>query len=123
AGPRRSCGLRPRLRLRWSRPRQRRPKGRGGRSGRWRDAGRTRLSTWAADCSLEGGKEGGDVGDVLLREALGLGTHGRMPALVVAVLVQGLAQVLGRLAADLGHLEARVRILVAGQAVAALAGI
>src|SRR5690606_25901191 len=72
---------------------------------------------------LDGGKEGGEVGDVLLREALGLGPHRRMVALAVAVRVQRLGQVFGRLASDLRDLEARIRILVAGHAVAALAGI
>src|SRR3546814_18575925 len=77
-------------------------------------------SSWGG--SLQAGQVGGDVGDVLAREALGLGLHRRVLALALLVLGERVDQVGSGLAGDLRHVVVRVGVLVAGDAVAALAG-
>src|SRR5690554_1052513 len=62
------------------------------------------------------GEEGRQVGDLLVRQALGLVGHQRMVARAAAVLLQGVAEVVGVLAADPG--VGRVERLVAVGAVA-----
>src|SRR5690606_31031753 len=83
------------------------------------------MSSWpsVAVGRLQAGQVGGDVGDLLVGEALGLGAHGRMLTVTVAVGGQGRHQVLLVLAAHLGHAVAGVGVLVVDDAVAAGAGI
>src|SRR5690606_5414594 len=78
---------------------------------------------WLPVRSLQAGKEGGDVGDVLLAEALRLRVHGRVVAGTALVLGECVDQVGFRLPADLGHVVVGVGVLVAGDAVAAHAGV
>ncbi|CRD63205.1 hypothetical protein BN126350008 [Stenotrophomonas thermophila] len=72
---------------------------------------------------LDGGQVNREIGDLLFAETHRLRLHRRMPALALAVLGQGLGQVLLGLAADLRHPVAGVGVLVAGDAVAPLAGV
>ncbi|CAM0124670.1 hypothetical protein SMG44B_50315 [Stenotrophomonas maltophilia] len=72
---------------------------------------------------LDGGQVNREIGDLLFAETHRLRLHRRMPALALAVFGQGLGQVLLGLAADLRHPVAGVGVLVAGYAVAPLAGV
>ncbi|CRD48913.1 hypothetical protein BN1263170340 [Stenotrophomonas indicatrix] len=72
---------------------------------------------------LDGGQVNSEIGDLLFAETHRLRLHRRMPALALAVLGQGLGQVLLGLATDLRYPVTGVGVLVTGDAVATLAGV
>src|SRR5690606_26128503 len=78
---------------------------------------------WLPVRSLQAGKEGSAAGDVLPAEALRLRGHGRVVAGTALVVGECVDQVGFRLPADLGHVVVGVGVLVAGDAVAAHAGV
>src|SRR5690606_1966903 len=81
-----------------------------------------RYGSWRGS-RLQLRKIGSNVGDVLLREAVCLCLHGGVLAGALLVFGQCVDEVSRRLPADARHVVVRVGILVARDAVAALAGV